>query len=111
MPNQKSFVGDKFPGFYKDKYGKHIAQPWYIQIYTIYTYHNHWVLYNYHCSMLHKRIWNKPIAIHTHSIEPTHTRNIATQATSYDLLVKCECVYYKRREDKLPWDSQDPLQV
>ena len=52
-----------------------------------------------------------PIAIHTHSIEPTHTRNTATQVASYDLLDECECVYYKRWEDKLPWDSQDPLLV
>ena len=52
-----------------------------------------------------------PIAIHTHSIEPTHTRNTATQAASHDLLDECECVCYKCWEDKLPWDSQDPLLV
>ena len=43
-----------------------------------------------------KNMKQLPIAIHTHSIKPTHTRNTATQATSYDLLDECECVYYKR---------------
>ena len=63
------------------------------------------------CIIIIAQCYIKEYETITCSIEPTHTRNTATQVASYDLLDECECVYYKRWEDKLPWDSQDPLLV